>query len=459
MSKVLNVQEFIDERPIGRFQWTVAAVSFLIGGVDTYDIVAMGFAAPSVREQWGVSAAALAPVMTASVVGTMLGSFFSGAVVARTTPKVGFLLATTLVGICSLACMFADSVLHLGLLRLLTGIFIGIALPCLGPTLFEILPRRRVASILALVGTGGAAGSVLCGITAAALLPTYGWHSLFLIGGIAPLVLALLVATLVPEPLRYMVSEGYPAEKIRAVLRKVDPSAVIDADRFKTSEVLNKADGKGMALIMSRRYRLGTLMLWASQFCAMLVYYTLMSFLPTLVKEAGASISAASLITTLFTVGGLVGGLALGVIMDRINKHTAVAAGFILGAVAVVAAGQVLGSVPVLAGCILLLGCTFYGAMSSGNVIAAEYYPASSRVSGAAWRNGVARIGGILGPLMAGGLLQVGVHGPHIVALLAAPALVAGVTLLIKRTAGEPSLGDHAELSPPPPVALKSKAM
>ena len=65
----------------------------------------------------------------------------------------------------------------------------------------------------------------------------------------------------------------------------------------------------------------GTLLLWLAFFMSLLVVYLLSSWLPTLINSSGVSLKTASLITAMFQVGGTVGAVAIGRMMDKLNPH------------------------------------------------------------------------------------------------------------------------------------------
>ncbi|MBK0696019.1 aromatic acid/H+ symport family MFS transporter, partial [Klebsiella oxytoca] len=74
-------------------------------------------------------------------------------------------------------------------------------------------------------------------------------------------------------------------------------------------------------------------------FMGLLIFYLLTSWLPLLIRETGASMSQASIITALFPLGGGIGVLILGALMDKINPNKVVAVGWLLTGVFVCLVG------------------------------------------------------------------------------------------------------------------------
>ncbi len=142
---------------------------------------------------------------------------------------------------------------------------------------------------------------------------------------------------LLPESVRYLVVKQHPAQRIAAILRHIAPLP-------KTVEFVLREAGRGEREIRDRRhflsrYAVGTVMLCLTYFMGLLIFYLLTSWLPLLIRETGASMSQASIITALFPLGGGIGVLILGALMDKINPNKVVAVGWLLTGVFVCPGG------------------------------------------------------------------------------------------------------------------------
>ena len=77
-TSVVDVAEFIDQQPVGGFQvkllLTCAAVLFL----DGFDTQAIGYVAPALAKELGLTKAALGPVFSAGLFGLMIGALLFG---------------------------------------------------------------------------------------------------------------------------------------------------------------------------------------------------------------------------------------------------------------------------------------------------------------------------------------------------------------------------------------------
>lgn len=440
-SRTLDVQQFINEHRFSRYQWLILITCFLLIAIDAYDSVAIGFVVPVLLKQWGTTRAAFGPVLSVGVLGLALGALIAGPLFNRTSPKTVMVGSMLMFGVCSLGTMTADSLVSLGAWRFFTGIGVGAAVPGAVTLIYEYAPSRMSAFLVNTIACGALIGASLCGIAAAAVVPAYGWTAVFLIGGVVPVVLALFMLVTMPQPLQFMVQQGYPAPAIAAVLRRVAPEARIADDvRFVLTAV--PEDGKaGVSVVLSRELRTGTVMLWAAYFFGTFAYYLLLGWLPTLVQDMGASLQLSTLITVLMTVGGIFGTFVFGWLMDRIDRNKVVAGAFVLGGLGMWLVGQQKGDLIWVATCVFIGGVGLSGALMSMGALAASFYPASGRSTGISWMHGVGRFGGIVGPMVGALMLRDGFSLGTVFTVVMGFVLVSAVALTIKGAAARRAAG------------------
>ncbi len=435
-SRTVDVQQFIDERRFSPYQWFILVLCFLIVATDGFDTAAIGFVAPSLAQEWHATKAALGPVMSAALVGLAIGALTSGPLADRIGRKKVLVGSVLTFGLFSIACAFAGSVTGLAVLRLLTGIGLGAAMPNSTTLMSEYSPARKRSFLVNTMFCGFTVGSSAGGLVAAALIPQYGWRSVFLAGGVMPIVLVFVLIAL-PESLRFMVLRGWSAERIAAVMRRIAPGTSFDNARFVLPEDPSVQKQTGASVVMSPRFRTGTVMLWITYFSGLLVYYLLTSWLPTLIRDTGFTVRQAALVTALFPLGGGIGAIGCGWLMDRFEPHRVIAVTYVLTGLFVWLVGQQSGSLVWLATITFIAGVCMNGAQSSLPTLAAAFYPTSGRATGVAWMLGVGRFGGILGAFSGGLLLQANFGFSSIFALLSVPALIAAGALLVKRSAAQ----------------------
>jgi benzoate transport len=287
----IEVQSFIDGERFSPYQWIILVLCFLVVAADGFDTAAIGFIAPSLIGDWGITRAALGPVMSAALVGLGIGALVAGPAADRIGRKAVLALSVFFFGVWSLASAQAGSVESLTAWRFLTGLGLGAAMPNAVTLMSEYAPSRIRAIAVNTMFCGFSVGLSIGGLCAAWLIPHFGWQSVLVAGGVGPIVLTVMLLLLLPESAQFMVVRKRPAEKIARVLRRIsnDPRLAPGASvSFAAADTRTSgADKSSLGLIVSRPFRFGTLMLWLAYFMGLMIFYLLTNWLPTLFKDAG----------------------------------------------------------------------------------------------------------------------------------------------------------------------------
>jgi len=265
------------------------------------------------------------------------------------------------------------------------------------------------------------------------MIPAYGWHSLFLLGGWAPLALTVLVVFFLPESYRFLIVRGGDTEKVRRILRHIAPERVQGATHFHVPEEKTQGASKNsLAMLFSVKYAKGTLLLWLTYFMGLVVIYLLTSWLPTLMRETGASMERAAFIGGLFQFGGVVSALFVGWAMDRFNPHRVIAGFYFVAGVFAFTVGQSLGNPTLLAVLILCAGIAINGAQSAMPALSARFYQTQCRATGVAWMSGIGRFGAVFGAWIGAVLLGNNWTFTDILNMLLIPATAAAAAVFLK---------------------------
>jgi AAHS family 4-hydroxybenzoate transporter-like MFS transporter len=298
----------------------------------------------------------------------------------------------------------------------------------------EFCPDGKRATLTNAMFCGFPLGAAFGGFLAAWMIPLWGWRSVLMLGGIAPLVLTALMMFVLPESIRYMVAKQQRLEKIRSVLMRISSEAADATSFVKTEQAVATEGQSGAALVISRPYAVGTVMLWTAYFMGLVIFYALINWMPVLFKDAGMDPRTATLIAALFPLGG-VGAVLFGWLMDRYNANWVIAIGYALTALSVFAIGQAVGSFGLLVVVVFAAGTLMNTAQSSMPALAAAFYPTQGRATGIAWMLGIGRFGGIAGSYLVAELtgLQLGFAG--IFSIVAIAGLIAALALVIKQLA------------------------
>jgi len=441
----LDVQDFINRNPFSPYQWLVFAICFFIVLLDGFDTAAIGFIAPSLLKEWGVGKPALAPVLSAALFGLAAGALVAGPLADRLGRRIVLMGSVLVFGVACGASSLAGNLESLTVLRFVTGIGLGAAMPNAVTLISEFCPDARRAFITNAMFCGFPLGAACGGFLASWMIPHWGWRSVLALGGITPIALLVVMAFTLPESVRLMVARGAPAERIRAVLRRIHASAA-DYTHYVMNERQAGQGGKpagGFSVLFSPSYAVGTLMLWLAYFMGLVIFYALVNWMPILFKDAGLAPQTATLISALFPLGG-VGAILFGWLMDRYESNRIIAIGFALTAVAVFMIGQAAGNVGLLTVTVFVAGTLMNTAQSSLPALAASYYPTQGRATGVAWMLGIGRFGGIAGSFLVAELSRRQLAFSQVFMVVAAAALVSMAALLVKLAAdrGKPRAGD-----------------
>ncbi|RJQ66834.1 MFS transporter [Pseudonocardiaceae bacterium YIM PH 21723] len=434
----VDVKAWIDDRPVGRFQWLILVACFLIVVFDGFDVAVMGFVGPAVMHEFGISKVAFGPVLGVGMIGLAIGSLSAGPVADRLGRRSVLLLGVAGFGLFSVLTAIARSPLELVLLRLLTGIALGAVLPNTSTLLAEYLPERRRALLVTVMITGFTVGSGSGGFVTASLLPGYGWRSVLLMGGLLPLALLPALWFLLPESPRFLVARGAAPDRIARVLRRL-------GGRFPASATFVLTEDAGprrtpVGKLLTARYRRRTLSLWITCFALLLVVYLVLGWLPTLLRDGGLPLGTAAMVAGLFQLGGIVGGPAAGWLMGRWEPGRVLGVSCALSGVFILSLGAVSLSSPLLAVLVFAAGTCLNGGMVGLLAFIPGCYPTDCRASGSAWTLGIGRFGAILGSLVGGAVLGLGLAVPLLFLCLAVPTFAAAVAIVAGREARTPSV-------------------
>jgi len=321
-------------------------------------------------------------------------------------------------------------VTQLMILRFLTGIALGAAIPSTVALTTEYMPKRLRATFVLAIYCGFSLGFVAAGGLAAWMIPLYGWRSMLWAGAITPLTLAVFIYFFLPESLDFLVRTKAKSQNIWRIVRTLDSTRPNEGPHAFATENEEKRSAVG-SLFQSGR-TLGTLVLWLVFGLNLAEFYALQSWLPTILTTQGFSANAVALVTSLTTVGGIVAAFAIGPAMDKLGAYRSVAVLYLAGVVFVALMGPAI-SAPswVLMIAAFCAGFCISGGQKSVIALAAIFYPAPIRSTGVGWALGIGRLGGIGGPLLIGLLLAYELSASSLFYAAAIPMLLACVLVAL----------------------------
>jgi MFS transporter, AAHS family, 4-hydroxybenzoate transporter len=298
----------------------------------------------------------------------------------------------------------------------------------------ELSPKRLRATLVVLMFTGITLGSSAPGFISAWMLPTFGWSVLFVVGGTVPLLVAVCLYFVLPESVKFLGGRPERRGELLATARRMRPDLTLSEDtQFESPEsaaLASGAGGLGFGQIFGPGFRWITPLLWVCFVTALMANFFLNSWMPLLFNNVGLAPDKAALASSLYHIGGTVGGLLISVLLDRFG-FVVVAALFVFAAPAVAAIGSSGMSYGALAPLAAIAGLCVLGAQFGNNAAAGLLYPTQFRSKGVGWALAIGRFGAIVGPLLGGQLIRMHLPMRQLFLAASAPMWVGAVAAVV----------------------------
>jgi AAHS family 4-hydroxybenzoate transporter-like MFS transporter len=368
---------------------------------DGFDLQLVAVSAPWLTEAWQVKPADLVgPVQSANLFGMMLGAIVLGSLGDRLGRKRIVVGGVLLFGMATLACVATSSVMQLGIVRFLTGIGLGGVLPNVIALTAEATPHRRRAMLTSVVIIGMSLGSGLPGVVAAKLAPVHGWEALFIIGGIVPIFIAVLLALLLPESLQFLSNRGRNRAEIVSRVQAMDSTLVITPDTIFALRETGGQSRSSFRELFAPGLRVTTPMLWIMFAGVLMSMHFLNSWISTVLKLGNLSAEQFSLTNSVFHWSGTIATIFTAVLLGRLGLlwvlillATGIASLFTIATFG-------FASATLLTLAVCLAGFGVIGCQGALNASAGLIYPPNCRPTGVGAALGLGRIGSLAGPLI-----------------------------------------------------------
>ena len=431
MSTHYSIPELIDSRQISAFQWRVFAQCFLVAILDGFDTQAIAFTGPSIIQAFGLGAGALAPILTAGIVGMVLGAMALGLMADKFGRRPIIIAAVALFAVASLATAFARTTEQILVLRFIAGIGMGGATPVVLSLAAEYGSARQRGTIMTTVLLGLPAGAILGGLLAAWMLPSIGWQGIFAVGGIVPLLLLAVLIFALPESLYFLtrrqsvVSRNQIGKILTGITKtRIDPDSTYSVPELEVKTGVSSLFRTGLAR--------NTLGIWTVYLFNWIAWFMLLSWLPTVLKATGLPAEQAPMGTVAVNTVFVVCAIPLSIILPKINTRLLLLILFGFGialCLGLANSGNHWALVFTLAGC---AGLGIGGQQIVLNYMVAQAYPTALRATATGWAIALGRVGAIIGSASGGWFLEHGGPAGYYSALVV-PLVIATAALLIIR--------------------------
>jgi AAHS family 4-hydroxybenzoate transporter-like MFS transporter len=418
-ARTIDVGEFINGRKLTSFNVILVVVSWLITVFDGFDQMTVSYTMPYMRDVLHLSNRMQGDVFAMGNFGMMTGGF----VFAYLGDRLGR-RPTVIAAACSFAVLtfitgFVQNYWQLMTLRFLDGFAIGGMLPLAWALNIEFVPQRMRATVVSLVMLGYSIGTAVAAPITNVLAPKFGWSAVYFAGGVGTLVCATLLFLFLPESIRFLSAKGQRPDLIAKILNRMQPSLGAKAgDAFVVADEALQRTNFNPTQLFSGWLKWLTILLWVGYILSSLAIYFDANSGPTVIEKIGFPRKEAANLIGLSTILGAGLGLCLMRFTDRLGPFT-VALYPLLAIPVMLYIGLGHPSADVLP-ILLVVGPTLISGGHFGILsIAGVFYPSVIRANGAGWATSIAKIGAIVGPWVAGVLLDAGVQPIHLFALVA----------------------------------------
>ena len=376
--------------PDVRSVWPVA-LCWVAVALDGFDLVVLGAVIPvlSATGALGFTDASLTTASTIGLVGVGIGAVAIGPMTDRWGRRVPLIACIAFFSVLTVAVAFAQSVTQFTVLRFLAGLGLGACLPTALDFMSEHARAGRRGSAVTRMMTGYHVGAVATALLALWVIDAWGWEAMFVIGGVAGLLVVPLMWARLPE------SESYLAAQARRATGSADDEAPV-----RSSDV-----ARG-------RYLRVSIGLWVASFMGLLLVYGLNTWLPKIMGEAGYSITAGTGLLLVLNLGAVIGLVVAGSVADARGNKPSVLLWFGLAALALAVLSIRMESTVLVYAVVLLAGVFVFSAQVLVYAFVGHLYPPEIRGTALGMAAGVGRAGAIVGPFLGGALVTAGIAYP-----------------------------------------------
>ena len=387
----------------------VVFLCFWVAFFEGFDLQAPGIAAKGIAESFSLDQIQMGYVFSLGVFGMLFGAFFCGRVADYIGQKKVLMLSIGIFGVFMSVTAIATSLEVLYIARFLTGVGLGAAMPTMISVVGDEATEENRGKLNSLMYCGLPVGAIfVAGL--AMLITDIKWQTLFLIGGLTPLLLIPFMAFILKD-------------KPREVKQAQDEAV----------------PGMVQVLFKEQRYK-QTVPLWFGFFFTLMINYILISWLPNLLMQQGLERQQAFMIMLLFQVGAVIGTLGLGYLLDKLKlwqMATIIYSGLFVALVLLFTTT----SIPLLILAGVMGGIFSTGGQSILYGISPIFYAGSGKVTGVGSAISLGRLGAMTGPLLTGKILALGL-GTTGILMASLPAVVISAVAVTALSKYKTSLKD-----------------
>lgn len=404
----------IADRPLRSFQWLIIAAALLILVIEGIDLQSLPIVTPLILEEWDIDRAVFGPALAAALFGMAFGSSLGGWLGDRWGRLKALYLASLIFGASTIAAAYTDDVWTMSLVRALGGLGFGAGYPNALALVNDWVPARVRTYVIATLSIGIPLGTSIAALLVPPLLPGYGWRGIFLIFGIASIVIGTALFLVLREAPTYLLARGRREEAQRNAARVIDPGIELLPEPATAVEEAAGTRSIGVLHASNKWLNWGIGSSFAA--CTTLIY-GLSSWATVFLTGAGFTTAQAATAIFWFGILSMIGAIAAGWLVRKFGSRAVIVGCAVLTFTAIVALGTLIDSIApvpswgerqaasllvgVIGGLVSLNIASFYAVMAVG-------YPQSCRAAAIGFHLTVARVGVIAMVFFGGYLMNLG---------------------------------------------------
>lgn len=430
--KQKHISDIIDQPGGSKFSIKVLILVGLAMVFDGYDFMIVSFTMPQISEELSLGLTATGSLASFSLMGMLIGGFVSGILADRFGRKHVINACILIYSALTVPVFFIHTYLAFVICRVLSGIGIGAVIPLSVTLISEYAPSKHRAVFITLTRCFMMLGWVAAGLVAHYVVPRFGWRMVYLIGGF-PLIYAVVMHFFLPESAQWLMAKKKDTKAL-AIANQINRCLANPAPEYVSGDIKGRNEFKGRGgsfkQLFSKTYIRQTMGIFLIALFTCSLSYGLTAWLPTVLTSSGYSIAQSYSGATLMNAVGILGGAFAGIMADKIGRINSAYLAFGLAALSVIFMALFGFSGLLLPACIFM-GFSINYAYISPTPITLEIYPTEIRATGQASVTTVARIGGLITPILIGGALEQGSTFIMVLIVFLIPLAVAIVILKI----------------------------
>jgi len=308
---------------------------------DAFDALSLAFILPTLIGAWALTPAETGVLIGSGYIGQLAGALGFGWFAERHGRVRSATFAVALMSVMGVICSLTGGFAALLVCRMIQGVGVGGEVPVAATYINELSRAKGRGRFFMFYELIFPLGLMLTGLIGAWLVPRFGWRTMFLLGAVPGLVVAVLISRL-PESPRWLIHARKlrEAERIVADIEASTPQRLAPAGMTDKTASPDAADtplehGGALRQLMSKTYRSRTLIVWLLWATSYFIANGLNNWVPTLYKTVyhlplGDALKAASLNNVFQVVATIVCAL----VVDRMGRRWWTVAAFVVAALA-----------------------------------------------------------------------------------------------------------------------------